>query len=154
MKCYGGKNPYEYEYVPPSAEDIEMEKKLKGNDNEDKFKKTEEWRNINKEYEEITKEWITKYKNLDIKCRAENANNPDSLLKVEKGKNNSNSDNIENVTIENKEQLIKEAEEIEVKRKEIGERHKKTFQKLLPYLYTKTYYQRVKTFDYVSENDI
>jgi len=154
MKCYGGKNPYEYEYVPPSAEDIEMEKKLKGNDNEDKFKKIEEWRNINKEYEEITKEWITKYKNLDIKCRAENANNPDSLLKVEKGKNNSNSDNIENVTIENKEQLIKEAEEIEVKRKEIGERHKKTFQKLLPYLYTKTYYQRVKTFDYVTEDEI
>jgi len=151
MKCYGGNNLYDYEYIPPSSEDIELEKKQKGNDNEDKFKRIEEWRSITKEYEDITKEWIKKYKKLDKQFRAENYNNPDSLLKVEKGKDNPN---VENIVIENKDQLLKEAIEVDDKRKKISEKHKKIFSKLIPYLYTKTYYQRVKTFDYVTEDEI
>jgi len=154
MKCYGGNNPYDYEYIPPSPEDIELEKKQKDNNNEDKFKIIEEWRGITKEYEDITKEWIKKYKELDKQYRAENCNNPDSLLKIEKGKDDSNKVKVENIVIENKDQLLKEAKEVDDKRKEIGEKHKKIFHKLIPYLYTKTYYQRVKTFDYITEDEI
>jgi len=151
MQCYGGSNPYDYEYVPPSKEDIEMEKKIKGNDNKEKFEKIEEWRNIIKEYEEATKVWIEKYRDLDKLCRAENCNNPESLLKVEKG---GTAISTEDIHIDNKEQLLKEAQEAEKKRSEIGEKHKKIFNKLIPYLYTKTYYQRVKTFEYVKEDEI
>jgi len=148
MECYGGKNPYDYEYIPPSSEDIEFEKKNKGSENKDKFERIEEWRTIIKEYEDITKEWIEKYKDLDAECYAQNSNNPDSLLKSEKNENTSN------VVIQNKEKLLEEAKEIDEKRKEVGEKHKKIFHKLLPYLYTKTYYQRAKIFDYVTEEEI
>ncbi|OUM59368.1 hypothetical protein PIROE2DRAFT_21250 [Piromyces sp. E2] len=153
MKIYGGTNSFEYNYIPPSQEDIEMEKKLKGSDNEEKFKRIEEWREIVKEFEEITKEWINKYKDFDTQLRNESADKQDSLLKIEKGKNNSNNVSVENVCIENKETLLKEAEEIALKRKAVADKHKRAFNKLIPYLYTKTYYQRANIFDYISEND-
>jgi len=154
MKIYGGNNPFEYEYVPPSPEDIEMEKKLKSNDNEEKFKRIEDWRQSIKDFEEVTKEWIKKYKDLDTQLRAENADKPDSLLKVEKGRGNSNNTSVENVHIEDKEALLKEAKEIDEKRKALGEKHKRVFNKLIPYIYTKTYYQRKNIFNYISEQEL
>jgi len=60
IKAFGGTNPYEYSYIPPSTDDIEIERKNKSNDNPEKFKRIEEWRAVVKEYEDITKEWIEK----------------------------------------------------------------------------------------------
>jgi len=154
IKSLGGSNPYDYTYVPPSPEDIEIEKKNKDSNNPEKFQRIEEWRNVVKEYEEATKKWIEANRELDAQLRAENANNPESLLKVEKIKGNSNSNSNENLSIANKDQLIKNAEELEKKRKEIGEKHKKSFNKLIPYVYTKTYYQRVNIFEYIKEEEL
>jgi len=154
MKALGGTNPYDYNYIPPSPEDIEIEKKNKDSNNPEKFQRIEEWRNVVKEYEEATKKWIEANRELDAQLRAQNANNPESLLKVEKSKGNSNANSNENLSIANKDQLIKKAEEVENKRKEIGEKHKKSFNKLIPYVYTKTYYQRVKIFDYIKEDEL
>ncbi|ORX60204.1 hypothetical protein BCR36DRAFT_579647 [Piromyces finnis] len=154
MKIYGGTNSYEYNYIPPSSEDIEMEKKNKGNDNPEKFKRIEEWRQVIKEYEDITKEWIKKYEMLDKQLRAESADKADSLLKVEKGRGNSNNTSLESIPIDNKDELLQEANKIDKDRKAIGEKHKRAFNKLIPYLYTRTYYQRVKTFDYITEEEL